>query len=159
MLRVSDPTQAAGTHLTTLLTLMSGLLAVLPVLPTWAPVVVPCVELAVSGGRWVAAAGLLAVHLLVAGYVDDVILSEIQPSSPYLVGFGVAGVLLLLLLLRVGPRPAVVPSSLHIQRLNALTMETPMLADIVLLITIVCLLLPMPADRTLMRHIDATLRA
>ncbi len=73
-------TQAAGTHLTTLLTLTSSLLAVLPVLPAWAPVVPACAELALSRGHLTGAVLLFVAHWLVVGQVDEVIMSEIQPS-------------------------------------------------------------------------------
>jgi hypothetical protein len=85
--------QAAGTHLTHLLTLLSACIAVLPILPTYVVAIPPALELALIQGSMagptgvaglVSAGVLVAVHLAAGQYASKLLQGLSQLASVYI---------------------------------------------------------------------------
>lgn len=80
----------SGAHFVYLLSAASAGLALVPLAPVWVVALPAAAQLALLG-RAPAALTLLALHLGCYALVDDVILSEMQPSTPYLTSENAGG--------------------------------------------------------------------
>lgn len=83
--------QAFDAHFVYTLAAASAVVAVLPLLPVWCVVLPAALELVLLRRTYLGAAAIIGLHFGAQSYADEIILSDIETSAPYLTGLGVAG--------------------------------------------------------------------
>jgi predicted PurR-regulated permease PerM len=81
----------AGCHFVYLLTALSTVVAILPLIPVWLIAIPAALALALLKEELLRGFLLVGVHFGAYNWADDLILREIEPSQPYLTGLGIFG--------------------------------------------------------------------